>query len=202
MLRIDETGSGRSRSRMARILKRRGISALPRLLRSGTGVIVDDVFLNGGGNQGRLRTAFGGLAVLWVGVTCDRESARAREAWRPDRVPGMAESQSAYVHEGVCTTWSSTQAMPPPTRARQRSFPMLRPTVERETAEPSGAEPVGIVRDREARASSSTVPFESVFDHHLTGCTPRLTPGWQAEQLRHRRGARRIASGDASGDYG
>jgi chloramphenicol 3-O phosphotransferase len=68
---------------------------------SGTGVIVDEVFLGGKQSQERLRAAFNGLGVLWVGVNCDREVARAREALRPDRVPGMAESQAAVVHEGV-----------------------------------------------------------------------------------------------------
>lgn len=68
---------------------------------SGTGVIVDEVFLDGGGGQDRLRTAFGGLGVLWVGVKCDVKVTRAREALRPDRVAGMAESQVAVVHEGV-----------------------------------------------------------------------------------------------------
>jgi chloramphenicol 3-O phosphotransferase len=68
---------------------------------SGTGVIVDDVLLDGGASQERLRTAFGGLEVLWVGVKCDREVASAREASRPDRIAGMADSQSAVVHEGV-----------------------------------------------------------------------------------------------------
>jgi chloramphenicol 3-O phosphotransferase len=68
---------------------------------SGTGVIVDDVFLNGRSSQERLRMVFGGLAVLWVGVKCDHEILRAREALRADRVPGMAESQAPFVHEGV-----------------------------------------------------------------------------------------------------
>jgi chloramphenicol 3-O phosphotransferase len=68
---------------------------------SGTGVIVDEVFLDGGGSQERLRTVWDGLGVLWVGVKCDREVARAREVLRPDRVAGLAESQSAVVHEGV-----------------------------------------------------------------------------------------------------
>jgi len=39
--------------------------------------------------------------LLWVGVKCDREIARAREALRPDRVPAMADSQAALAHEGV-----------------------------------------------------------------------------------------------------
>jgi chloramphenicol 3-O phosphotransferase len=68
---------------------------------SGTGVILDEVFLGGKQSQERLRAALGGLRVLWVGVKCDPNVARAREALRPDRVPGMAESQAALVHEGV-----------------------------------------------------------------------------------------------------
>ena len=75
-----------------------GVAAI---VRSGTGVIVDDVFLGGRKSQDRLRAAFGGFGVLWVGVKCDREVVRAREALRPDRVPGMAEYQAAVVHEGV-----------------------------------------------------------------------------------------------------
>ena len=68
---------------------------------SGTGVIVDEVFLDGGAGQERLRTALSGLEVLWVGVTCDHDVARTREALRPDRVAGQADSQANVVHEGV-----------------------------------------------------------------------------------------------------
>ncbi len=68
---------------------------------SGTGVIVDEVFLDGGAGQERLRNALGGLEVLWIGVTCDLAVAEAREALRPDRVAGQAESQAPVVHEGV-----------------------------------------------------------------------------------------------------
>ena len=75
-----------------------GVAAI---VSSGTGVIVDEVFLGGRKSQERLRAAFGAHSVLWVGVTCDIEVARAREALRPDRVPGMAEHQMAIVHEGV-----------------------------------------------------------------------------------------------------
>jgi chloramphenicol 3-O phosphotransferase len=71
------------------------------IVASGTGVIVDEVFLGGRKSQERLRAAFRDLAVLWVGVKCDHEVARAREALRPDRVAGMAEAQAAVVHEGV-----------------------------------------------------------------------------------------------------
>ncbi len=68
---------------------------------NGSGVILDEVFLDGERNQQRLRAAFVGLDVLWVGVQCDSQVAAAREALRPDRVPGMAEPQAAVVHEGV-----------------------------------------------------------------------------------------------------
>jgi chloramphenicol 3-O phosphotransferase len=71
------------------------------IVANGTGVIVDEVFLGGGQSQERLRAAFNGLTVLWVGVYCDRDVARAREYVRPDRVSGMAEFQAAIVHEGV-----------------------------------------------------------------------------------------------------
>ncbi|HVT42425.1 MAG TPA: AAA family ATPase [Acidimicrobiales bacterium] len=76
----------------------RGIAAM---VATGANVIVDDVFLGGGESQRRLRAAFGDLEVLWVGVTCDLDVARAREAARPDRVSGMSAAQAARVHEGV-----------------------------------------------------------------------------------------------------
>jgi chloramphenicol 3-O phosphotransferase len=68
---------------------------------SGTGVIVDEVLLDGRAGQERLRAALSGLEVLWVCVTCDRDIAREREALRPDRVAGQADSQAPIVHEGV-----------------------------------------------------------------------------------------------------
>jgi chloramphenicol 3-O phosphotransferase len=75
-----------------------GVAAM---VASGTGVIVDEVFLGGQRSQERLGAALRGLRVLWVGVQCDREVARAREALRPDRVGGMAEYQAGIVHEHV-----------------------------------------------------------------------------------------------------
>jgi chloramphenicol 3-O phosphotransferase len=75
-----------------------GVAAM---VANGTGVIVDEVFLGGRRSQERLRAALEGLRVLWVGVHCDPEVARAREALRADRVPGMAEYQATVVHEGV-----------------------------------------------------------------------------------------------------
>jgi chloramphenicol 3-O phosphotransferase len=76
----------------------RGLAAIAA---AGTGVIVDDVFLSGAASQARLRSAFAGLRVLWVGVHCDPGVAAAREAARPDRIAGMARSQAQAVHVGV-----------------------------------------------------------------------------------------------------
>ena len=75
-----------------------GIAAI---VASGVAVVVDEVFLDGGGGQERLRSALGGTGILWVGVTCDRDVGRAREAQRPDRVAGQFETQELVVHAGV-----------------------------------------------------------------------------------------------------
>lgn len=69
--------------------------------RRSVGVVVDDVFLDGGTSQARVAAALVGLDVLWVGVRCAPEMAARREATRPDRVAGMAESQALAVHRGV-----------------------------------------------------------------------------------------------------
>jgi len=84
-----------------RILEASWYEGLATIAASGTGVIVDEVFLDGGDGQERLRAALEGLGVLWVGVTCDGDVARAREALRPDRVAGQADSQATAVHDGV-----------------------------------------------------------------------------------------------------
>jgi chloramphenicol 3-O phosphotransferase len=68
---------------------------------AGLGVIVDEVFLDGGDSQARLLIALTGLAVLWVGVRCDAAVAEARELRRSDRVKGLARDQAERVHEGV-----------------------------------------------------------------------------------------------------
>ncbi|MFE3776456.1 chloramphenicol phosphotransferase CPT [Streptomyces sp. NPDC059122] len=75
-----------------------GVAAIAR---TGTGVIVDEVFLGGATGQARWRAALDGLDVLWVGVHCDPEIAAARERARADRVPGMAAAQAELVHRGV-----------------------------------------------------------------------------------------------------
>jgi chloramphenicol 3-O phosphotransferase len=68
---------------------------------NGTGVIIDEVLLDGGQGQERLQGALDGLTVLWVGVTCDADVAAARESQRGDRVPGMARIQATAVHVGM-----------------------------------------------------------------------------------------------------
>jgi len=74
---------------------------LAAIARSGTGVIIDDVFLGGAVSQSRLSSALSNLKVLWVGVHCDPDIASLRELSRPNRVIGMARTQSSIVHEGV-----------------------------------------------------------------------------------------------------
>ena len=69
--------------------------------RSGTGLIIDEVFLGGGASQARLRSALGGLSVVWVGVRCDAAVAEARERRRGNRNTGMARDQAERVHRGV-----------------------------------------------------------------------------------------------------
>ncbi len=74
---------------------------LAAIARSGTGVIIDEVFLGGGVSQSRLSLALSDRKVLWVGVHCDREVASSRELSRTDRIKGMARTQSSMVHAGV-----------------------------------------------------------------------------------------------------
>jgi chloramphenicol 3-O phosphotransferase len=77
---------------------RQGLAAIAD---SGTRLILDEVFLEGGESQERLRRAFAGRRVAWVGVTCDVAVAKQRELDRGDRVIGMVEQQSQRVHDGV-----------------------------------------------------------------------------------------------------
>jgi chloramphenicol 3-O phosphotransferase len=76
----------------------RGLAAVAE---SGARLILDEVFLDGGASQERLRRAFAGRRLLWVGVTCDVSVANQRERDRGDRVVGMVERQSTSVHDGV-----------------------------------------------------------------------------------------------------
>ncbi|GIG88124.1 chloramphenicol phosphotransferase CPT [Plantactinospora endophytica] len=70
-------------------------------VRAGARVIIDDVFLGGAGSQQQWQRVLDGLAVLWVGVRCQRDVAAGREIARGDRVRGMAASQAELVHQGV-----------------------------------------------------------------------------------------------------
>ncbi len=74
---------------------------LAAMARAGARVIIDDVFLDGGGSQERLRPHLDGLEVLWVGVHCDPEIVVGREIARGDRAIGMAALQTEVVHAGV-----------------------------------------------------------------------------------------------------
>jgi chloramphenicol 3-O phosphotransferase len=74
---------------------------LAAIVRAGTGVIVDEVFLDGADSQAGLQKALQGLGVVWVGVRCDPGIAEAREFQRGDRVRGLARHQAERVHAGV-----------------------------------------------------------------------------------------------------
>jgi chloramphenicol 3-O phosphotransferase len=74
---------------------------LAAIAHAGTGVIMDEVFLDGGESQVRLRRALEGLAVVWIGVRCHPVIAEAREIRRGDRMRGLARDQAERVHEGV-----------------------------------------------------------------------------------------------------
>lgn len=84
-----------------RTLEAAWMAGITATVRAGAPVIIDDVFLGGAASQQRWQEALDGLAVLWVGVTCDPATAAEREKARGDRVIGMAESQAKIVHEGV-----------------------------------------------------------------------------------------------------
>jgi chloramphenicol 3-O phosphotransferase len=74
---------------------------LAAIARAGTGLIIDEVFLDGRRSQERCARALSNLAIFWVGVRCDADIAEAREAQRPDRIAGMARQQADQVHGGV-----------------------------------------------------------------------------------------------------
>lgn len=74
---------------------------LAELARNGQPLVLDEVMLNGGAGQERLRGLFADVSSFWVGVRCDPDVAEAREAKRPDRVTGMARDQFERVHAGV-----------------------------------------------------------------------------------------------------
>jgi chloramphenicol 3-O phosphotransferase len=75
-----------------------GLGAMARVA---TPLIIDEVFLDGGNSQARLRIALEGLSVVWVGVQCQAPVAEARELQRSDRKIGLARDQAERVHRGV-----------------------------------------------------------------------------------------------------
>ncbi|PPI41643.1 chloramphenicol phosphotransferase, partial [Rathayibacter tritici] len=77
------------------------LAGLVAVVRSGTQIVLDDVFLDSSVSQARLRSHLEGLTVFWVGVRCRADVATAREATRRDRTPGMAAHQAERVHLGV-----------------------------------------------------------------------------------------------------
>lgn len=77
------------------------LTGIAAMARAGARIILDEVFLGGGGSQERTRQYLEGLEVLWVGVRCAPDIAAGREISRGDRVIGMAESQAEIVHKGV-----------------------------------------------------------------------------------------------------
>jgi chloramphenicol 3-O phosphotransferase len=84
-----------------RRLERAWFAGLTAIARDGVGLIIDEVFLEGGEAQRRVHERLSGLDILWVGVHCDLDVATAREALRPDRSIGMARSQALIVHHGM-----------------------------------------------------------------------------------------------------
>jgi chloramphenicol 3-O phosphotransferase len=76
-------------------------SGLAAIARQGVGLILDELFLDGGASQRRLNEALGGLAVTWVGVVCDLDVALERERTRGDRVAGLHLRQRERVHQDV-----------------------------------------------------------------------------------------------------
>jgi chloramphenicol 3-O phosphotransferase len=74
---------------------------LAAIAQSGTRLILDEVFLDGEISQDRIRQAFSGRRIAWIGVTCGHDVATKRERDRGDRVVGEFEKQTSLVHGGV-----------------------------------------------------------------------------------------------------
>ncbi|PPI76475.1 chloramphenicol phosphotransferase CPT family protein, partial [Rathayibacter rathayi] len=77
------------------------LAGLVAMAGAGARIVLDDVLLDGGTSQARLRSRLVGLNVFWVGVRCRAERATAREVARGDRTSGMAARQAEHVHLGV-----------------------------------------------------------------------------------------------------
>jgi chloramphenicol 3-O phosphotransferase len=77
------------------------LNGLAAIAASGTRLILDEVFLDGGRSQDRFRHVFAARRIAWISVTCDNDVAVQRERDRGDRVVGASEKQSSLVHDGV-----------------------------------------------------------------------------------------------------
>ncbi|MGI5150237.1 chloramphenicol phosphotransferase CPT [Plantactinospora sp. CA-294935] len=84
-----------------RLLQTAWMEGVAAMVRAGARVILDEVFLGGGGSQQLWQKVLAGLDVFWVGVRCEAPVAAGREVARGDRVRGMAVSQAEMVHQGV-----------------------------------------------------------------------------------------------------
>ncbi|MCC3265230.1 chloramphenicol phosphotransferase CPT family protein [Arthrobacter gengyunqii] len=98
---IYERDGGVTLSAEYRALERCWYTGLSSMATAGAHLILDEVILSGGAGQERLRSMFGDVFMMWVGVRCAPEVAASREAQRPDRVEGMAREQALSVHNGM-----------------------------------------------------------------------------------------------------
>ena len=88
--------------RQAEAARRTGVAAMAR---AGARIIIDDVFLDGGGSQERMRAHLTGLTALWAGVRGDAEIATGREIAR-----GTGRSGWQLRRRSGCTPASPDQS--------------------------------------------------------------------------------------------
>jgi len=77
------------------------IDAVAGFARSGSNVVLDEVFLAASFDQERWRRALRDVPTLWVGVRCPADEAERRELERRDRNIGIARVHADSVHDGV-----------------------------------------------------------------------------------------------------
>ena len=82
-------------------IERQWMAGVGAMAAAGAHILVEDNFISGATAQERWAKALDGVAVGWIGVRCDPEIAKAREAERVERIAGMAETQAYSVHEGI-----------------------------------------------------------------------------------------------------
>jgi chloramphenicol 3-O phosphotransferase len=76
------------------------LKGLSTIAGDGVHLILDAVFLAGAVSQDRVRKAFAGRRIAWIGVTCDPDTRNQRERERGDRVLGTSQ-QARHIHEDV-----------------------------------------------------------------------------------------------------